>query len=194
MYAPCAHRVRYSLLVPPPVSLGCVLGFLLHLLHRILPMLRALLGARCHIRVVFHCEGVTPRTPTMIPDYTGKHTNFAPVLDAFNATAAVGSSDAVRAFHEMCHSDVLVGGLSGMSHVVAVLCSTPAVLALPWCRCMPPNCMPNYFTAGVQRVQIPWGKRKANVTRHIVFNETAFQNLLEARVVQQRELRCCPFD
>ena len=158
------------------------------LLDRLLPLLRRVVGAGRPLRVLFNCQGARP--PALVPDANGTLTDFGPLLAAHGAAAAIGSSDAVAAFHEMCTADVLVAARSGMSHLVTVLCTRPAVLAPPvW---SPLNCVPNVVPARLAYREIAWGAHRVNITSAVLFNETAFEGLVRARVLHNRTLRCCP--
>lgn len=109
------------------------------------------------VRIVLHCEG---SAGGMVTDIDGSVTNFSDELrNAFWAPRqqkpertragqdsrlqiSHGSQDPICAFHDMCFSDVLVTGLSGFSHMVAVLCRKPVVLAIQsWEKF---DCVPNH--------------------------------------------------
>ena len=72
-----------------------------------------------------------------VPDVTpGKYTNFHRVAQQMNwkntNIVVHGHNHPDRAFHTMCQSDILITGTSGFSHLAALLCDKPLVLAIPF--------------------------------------------------------------
>merc|ERR1712032_304065 len=57
------------------------------------------------------------------------------------AESVAGPEDSIQAFDTMCHSDVLIAGKSGFSHLAATLCRKPVVLAIPFWHTF--DCLPN---------------------------------------------------
>ena len=166
----------------------------LGLLEKLLAALRQWDPVRALV-VVLVCEGA--RAPADVPDYDGSFTDFGPLLRKFNAHGSLGSGDGVAAFDALCRADVLVTSQSGMSHLAAVLCPRPVVLALPFWHSY--ACVPRRLPLQTTKGEIEWkrrgfwgGKRLLNVTLSLDFDESAFRGLLSGSGSRAPSALCCP--
>ena len=100
----------------------------------------AALARRTDLRVTLHVQG---GHAARVPDVDGSVTNFtnwsayavgqasrvhAPAA-SLNVTWRSGPKSAVQVLTAMCDADVVIASPSGFSHLVAVLCKRPLILA-----------------------------------------------------------------
>lgn len=129
------------------------------------------------------CEGMEP--PASIPDVNGKVVNlgaeFPPPLKKV-ISFVPGDSDAIQAFDDMCHSDILITGTSGFSHLASILCSTPVILRMPMWHSY--EYIPNAITLEVERkfYLLPnIGSVNASLIAGAKFNDTRFELLWQEK-------------
>jgi len=102
-----------------------------------------------------------------------------------NVTFGPGSDDTLQAFDDMCFSDILITGTSGLSHLVSQLCATPIILATPFWYSYEyiPNAIPLEV---LKRVPYQWNQKDSTTTTAMLisemrFDESRFDALWQAR-------------
>ena len=149
-------------------------------------------GAAAPARVVFYCQGM--RSAMLVPDFDGTLTDFGPLLRRYGVEASIGASDSVDAFDGMCNAAVLITSKSGMSHMVAVLCGRPVVLAIPFWHSY--DCVPNALRLkGTPRPSfVPGLNRTVSLPHKYTFEADAFLRLVEAQGLDgyPKPAPCCP--
>lgn len=117
-----------------------------------------------------------------VPDFDGVSTSdfSASFQDFPNVDVRLGAGKALSDFQQMCNSNILVTGKSGFSHMAAVLCPKPIVLAIPFWHSYKnvPNAISLYPIASVSfNVS---GASSSLVTRYVI-DSGKFDALWESR-------------
>lgn len=137
------------------------------------------------INVHIFCEGMEP--PAEVPTVSGGMFDLRKEItfDASNqnVTFIPGDPEAIQAFDDMCHSDILITGGSDFSYLAAYLCSTPLVLAMP-------TFLPYDFIPNALLLDVGWGDYQVSspvddtltLVDHAEFDETKFDELWQDRM------------
>jgi len=145
------------------------------------------LGDGSRYRVVVLCEGAAGG---VVPDVDGTFTNFSRALKPHARLELLdGPKDAIDAFEAMCNADVLVTSKSGFSHLAALLCDKPVVLAVPsW---LSYDCVPNALplSARVQVFRENPSKKPVRLAAELAFDQNEFHALFRQQRARLRPPR-----
>ena len=70
--------------------------------------------------------------PDLDTENTHGFTNFETRLARYGSVSLVDEPDPLTSFARACSSDILITGKSGYSHLIALMCGSPVVLAFPF--------------------------------------------------------------
>lgn len=151
------------------------------LLRKFVGTLLRMFGSTPALRVILLCEGM--RFDLQVQELDGSYADFAHIFRAEHVEVLAGPDGDVETFDIMCNADILVTSTSGFSHLSAVLCKKPVVLAIPFWHSF--DCVPNALVCNVSRsvikARLPMNRGSMKAVRlidNITFDDHDFQRLL----------------